>query len=436
MDKALKSEIEGVEEIESCFIAPSEDTPRQGLWLSPLDIVLANRGHTPNVYFYRRDVVAASTNTDFFEVGRIKEAMAKALVAFYPLAGRLHVDGSSRPKIECNAEGALFVVARSELTVDDFSDLKPSPELRRLFVPRIEPASIVLGIQVTFLSCGGVALGTVLHHAAIDALSACHFLQTWSSFSRDGEAAVVDLPCHDRTLLRARSPPVVHPDVHSMFSLKLNLCEPLGPISTKIFTISVHQLAALKRICGGMSTFCAVSALVWQCMCVARQLPLDAETCVTFPVNIRRRVTPPLPDRYFGNALVIMKVASMVRDVVLGTLAASAAQIKSTLGRLDGEMLQSVIDYNEIAGMSNKPAKGNLPDTELRMIGWLGMPVYDVDFGWGKPEVMSRAESVRSGFVYMMDGTDNDGGGVRVLMCMEARKMEEFERLFYAKFVQ
>uniref|UniRef100_I1QLB6 Uncharacterized protein n=1 Tax=Oryza glaberrima TaxID=4538 RepID=I1QLB6_ORYGL len=255
MDKALKSEIEGVEEIESCFIAPSEDTPRQGLWLSPLDIVLANRGHTPNVYFYRRDVVAASTNTDFFEVGRIKEAMAKALVAFYPLAGRLH-------------------------------------------------------------------------------------------------------------------------------------------------------------------------------------LPLDAETCVTFPVNIRRRVTPPLPDRYFGNALVIMKVASMVRDVVLGTLAASAAQIKSTLGRLDGEMLQSVIDYNEIAGMSNKPAKGNLPDTELRMIGWLGMPVYDVDFGWGKPEVMSRAESVRSGFVYMMDGTDNDGGGVRVLMCMEARKMEEFERLFYAKFVQ
>nr|BAD08987.1 hypothetical protein [Oryza sativa Japonica Group]BAD09719.1 hypothetical protein [Oryza sativa Japonica Group] len=111
MDKALKSEIEGVEEIESCFIAPSEDTPRQGLWLSPLDIVLANRGHTPNVYFYRRDVVAASGNTDFFEVGRIKEAMARALVAFYPLAGRLHVDGGSRPKIECNAEGALFVVA-------------------------------------------------------------------------------------------------------------------------------------------------------------------------------------------------------------------------------------------------------------------------------------------------------------------------------------
>ncbi|KAF0917268.1 hypothetical protein E2562_017447 [Oryza meyeriana var. granulata] len=388
-----------VKEMESCFVAPSEGTPRQGLWLSPLDIILANRGHTPTVYFYRRDAAAASIATDFFDVGRLKKAMAKALVAFYPLAGRLCVDGDGRPEIDCNAEGALFVVARSELTVDTFSDFKPSPELRRLFVPRIEPASIVLGIQ---------------------SLDWC-----------DGDAAVVELPCHDRTLLRVHSPPVIHPDTHSMFSLKLNLCEPLDPISTKIFPISEDQLATLKRICGGTSTFCAVSALLWQC--VARRLPLDAETCVTFPVNIRHRVRPPLPDRYFSNALVIMKAASTVKDIVLGTLAATAAHIKTTLGRLNGEMLQSVIDYNEMAGMSNQPAKGNLPDTELRMIGWLGMPVYDADFGWGKPQVMSHAESVRGGFVYMMNGTDNSGGGVRVLMCMEAVKIE-CERLLYAKF--
>lgn len=152
MDKALKSEIEGVEEIESCFIAPSEDTPRQGLWLSPLDIVMVSRGHTPTVYFYQRDT--ATVAADYFEVGRLKEAMAKALVAFYPLAGRLSVDGDGRPEIDCNAEGALFVVAQSKLTVDAFSDLKPSPELRRLFAPRIEPASIMLGVQVSiYLVC-------------------------------------------------------------------------------------------------------------------------------------------------------------------------------------------------------------------------------------------------------------------------------------------
>ncbi|XP_040378591.1 putrescine hydroxycinnamoyltransferase 1-like [Oryza brachyantha] len=433
-----------VEEVESCYVAPSEETPRQPLWLSPLDVLLANRGHTPTVYLYQRDAAAAVAGGGFFEVGRLKKAMAKALVAFYPLAGRLRrCAGGGRPEIDCNAEGALFVVARSsELTVDAFSDLKPSPELRRLFVPRIEPASIVLGVQVTFLSCGGVALGTVLHHSAIDALSAFHFFLTWSSYCRYGDAAAVDLPCHERTLLRARSPPVVHPDAHAMFSLKLNLRdEPTRPVSTKIFDISEGQLAALRQTCGGTSTFCAVSALVWQCACVARRLPLSAETRLTFPVNIRRRVRPPLPDRYFGNALVVVSAASTVEDVVSGTLAATAALVRATLRRADDEMLRSAIDHGEmmVGGRStwNPPAaRGNLPDTELRVTSWLGMPVYDADFGWGKPLVMSRAESVRGGFVYVMDGAGGDasGGGVRVLMCMEAVKMEEFKRLIYARF--
>uniref|UniRef100_J3L016 Uncharacterized protein n=1 Tax=Oryza brachyantha TaxID=4533 RepID=J3L016_ORYBR len=374
--------------------------------------------------------------------------MAKALVAFYPLAGRLRrCAGGGRPEIDCNADGALFVVARSELTVDAFTDLKPSPELRRLFVPRIEPASILLGVQVTFLSCGGVALGTVLHHAAIDAVSAFHFFQTWSSYCRYGEAAAVELPCHDRTLLRARSPPVVHPDAHAMFSVKLinPRDEPTSPVSTKIFAISEGQLAALRQTCGGgtgTSTFCALSALIWQCACVARRLPLSAETRVTFPVNIRRRVRPPLPDRYFGSAIVIMSTAATVRDVVSGTLAATAALVSATLRRADDDTLRLAIDYSEMVGMSSPSngaaARGSLPDTEMRINSWMGMPVYDTDFGWGKPLVMSRAE-LRGGFAYIMDGAGGNaggGGGVRVLVCMEEVNIVEFERLIYARVGQ
>ncbi|XBH64809.1 hypothetical protein VPH35_118504 [Triticum aestivum] len=110
----------------------------------------------------------------------------------------------------------------------DFSARQPSPELTRLFVPR-DIDDVMLAVQVTFFKCGGVALGTALHHVAIDALSAFHFFQTWSAFSRDGAgdgagavAAALELPCHDRTLLRARSPPrVVNPDSLSVFlSLK------------------------------------------------------------------------------------------------------------------------------------------------------------------------------------------------------------------------
>ena len=52
-------------------------------------------------------------------------------------------------EISCNGEGALFVVAQADdLTADDVKKFKPSPELRRLFVPLVEPSSIMLAVQV------------------------------------------------------------------------------------------------------------------------------------------------------------------------------------------------------------------------------------------------------------------------------------------------
>lgn len=147
-----KHDDDEVQKIESCFVQPSKMLPRQALWLSPLDIIKASRGHTPLVHFYQHGDDAAA---DFFDVGGLKKAMAKALVAFYPFAGRLTTDADGRPSIDCNNEGVLFVVARSEqLTVDAFSNLKSLPELRRLFIPCIEPPSTVLAIQVGWWQFG------------------------------------------------------------------------------------------------------------------------------------------------------------------------------------------------------------------------------------------------------------------------------------------
>lgn len=97
--------------------------------------------------------------------------------------------------------------------------------------------------------------------------------------------------------------------------------------------------------------------------------------------------------------------------------------------------MRSAIDYLELAGMDSRPMRGSMPETELRITSWLGMPAYDADFGSGNPRVMTRAESVRGGVVYLMDDGPRDqrgAGAVRVLMCMEAANIKEFERLLYA----
>ncbi|EAZ41855.1 hypothetical protein OsJ_26400 [Oryza sativa Japonica Group] len=450
-----KHDDDEVQKIESCFVQPSKMLPRQALWLSPLDIIKASRGHTPLVHFYQHGDDAAA---DFFDVGGLKKAMAKALVAFYPFAGRLTTDADGRPSIDCNNEGVLFVVARSEqLTVDAFSNLKSLPELRRLFIPCIEPPSTVLAIQVTFLRCGGLALGSAVHHSAVDGHSMFHFLQAWSYLCREGDdaaEAVMDPPCHNRALLQPRSPPVVHPDALAMFSPKTNLHErpPGRPVSTKIFAISDDEVAALKAMCGGASTFTAVSALVWRCACAPKAAPAGRPVEAQLPGENPSPLATNLPDRYFGNAIVTAFVATAVRNIVASgsssatetttaSLAKVAARISGVMRRLaadNKELLRSAVDYHEMAATATsrwrRPDRGSLPETELRVISWLHLPLYDMDFGWGFPRMMSRAESVRGGFVHVMSGRPADGGGVRVLACLEAENMDEFERLLSAKF--
>ncbi|KAJ1274624.1 hypothetical protein BS78_05G075600 [Paspalum vaginatum] len=426
-----------VQVVDAFLVAPSEATPRRGLWLSPLDLDCVQNGYTPTVYFYRRRP-GHDAAADFFDLARLKAAMAKALVHFYPLAGRLGVDKDGRIEICCNGEGALFVVARSdELAVDDFVDVKTSSELKRLFVPCVEPPSMMMAIQVTFLKCGGVALGTALHHAAIDGLSAFHFFQAWSAFSRDGANASVDLPFHDRTLLRPRSPPVVDPAAASVFCSKLDFSGSPEPTATEVFTVSRQQVASLKRLCGGASSFATLSALVWQCACAARRLPPDAQARVSFPANVRRSTSPPLPDRYFGNAFINLVATAAAWELAAEDLASVAGRIRGVIKRMDDEVVRSAIDYIELADVDGRPPSGILPETELRVISWLGMPLYDADFGWGKPSVFTRAEWVRGGYVYLMnDGppvVDGGSGDVLVVVSMEAANMKAFEQLLYAK---
>jgi shikimate O-hydroxycinnamoyltransferase len=96
---------------------------------------------------------------------------------------------------------------------------------------------------------------------------------------------------------------------------------------------------------------------------------------------------------------------------------------------MDDELVRSAIDYTEMAGSLPALHADNMPVTDLSVVSWLGMPVYDADFGWGKPLVMHRAVQLRAGVVYLMD---DDGGSVRILMSMEPQILNDLEHLLYA----
>ncbi|KAL6655560.1 hypothetical protein ACP70R_006386 [Stipagrostis hirtigluma subsp. patula] len=440
-----------VEVVKSELVAPCEPTPRRALWLSNLDLAARN-GYTPTVYFFRRPSDGGDRpDPGFFSADALRAALARALVPFYPFAGRLGADSDGRAEIDCNAEGALFVVARSAAALDDFEkSFAPSTAMRDLFVPPYEdsagPGAPLLMLQVTFFRCGGVALGTAMHHFVIDGRSAFHFIRTWASIAR-GEVGAAVLLSLDRTPLRARLVPNVLFDHTREYGGRI-AGAPAAAASpsaggkpadyaSAILRVTSEQVAALRaRADDGagvatpprVSAFRALVAHVWRCACAARALPPDAESRLYTMVDMRGRLSPPLPDAYFGNAVARTSASAMVGDLLGGTLGLAARRVRAATGHGD-EYARSLVDYLEAADMGALP-RGGLPGTDLRVISWLGMPSYDADFGWGEPALLAPALMYYPGFVYLLS-CPGKGGGVAVAVALEPERMGRFKELFF-----
>lgn len=147
----MEEELVAVEITESCMVTPNEETPNHRLWLSKFDL-LAPKTHASAIYLYKSN----GQDPNFFRVDTLKQALSKALVIFYPLAGRLTVDDNGRPEVHCNGEGVFFSVARANCTMDEFGDFRPSPVLRRLLMPIVDNkdtqrSCILMLFQVPFL---------------------------------------------------------------------------------------------------------------------------------------------------------------------------------------------------------------------------------------------------------------------------------------------
>ncbi|KMS94782.1 hypothetical protein BVRB_015330, partial [Beta vulgaris subsp. vulgaris] len=108
------------------LIRPAEPTPYEFKELSDIDDQESLRYQIPFIQFYRNE----STH---MHMGRrdpvrvLKEAVAKALVPYYPLAGRLREKSGRKLEVECNGEGIIFIEADADVTLEDFGDIIQPP---------------------------------------------------------------------------------------------------------------------------------------------------------------------------------------------------------------------------------------------------------------------------------------------------------------------
>ncbi|KAM6586062.1 hypothetical protein CsatB_013064 [Cannabis sativa] len=433
-----------IEVKESTMVKPATETPQRILWNSNLDLVIPSI-HTPSVYFYRPTGAA-----NFFDAGVMKQALSKALVPFYPMAGRLRRDDDGRIEIDCNADGVLFVEAESNFVIDDFGDFAPTPELRRLIPPVDYSGGIasypLLVLQVTYFRCGGVSLGVGMQHHAADGFSGLHFVNTWSDMARGLDLTIP--PFIDRTLLRARDPPKAtfdHIEYKPPPAMKTTTATN-SPQSTPentthavgMYKLTKEQVAMLKGKSKedgntvNYSSYEMLSGHVWRCVCKARGLPDDQDTKLYIATDGRSRLQPPLPPGYFGNVIFTSTPLAVAGDLMSKPTWYAASRIHDALVRMDNEYLRSALDFLEVQPNLSALVRGahTFKCPNLGITSWVRLPIHDADFGWGRPIFMGPGGIFCEGLAFTLPSPTNDGS-LSIAIGLQPDHLKAFEKLLY-----
>ncbi|KAL5972364.1 hypothetical protein ACLOJK_041618 [Asimina triloba] len=433
------------------LVKPASDTPKRGIWVSNLDLIV------PRVHIFVLHFYASCGSSNFFDFKVLEEALSKALVPFYPAAGRLKRAADGRIEINCNGEGAMLVEASTSCVLDDLGDFAPSAELAQL-IPHVDYSQDIssypiLVAQVTYFECGGVSIGVGIHHTVVDGISAAHFTDCWSKIAR-GRLDHSDIPTFvDRSLLKARDPPtplfnhVEYQDPPVMKAPPEPHQSKTTPVVAKL-TISPEHLNLLKKsksISNGNgvghheengrhkhSSFEIVAAHVWRCLCKARNLAQDQLTKMYIPTNGRDRLCPPLPPGYFGNVTYTASPVAAVRDVVSGSNTFAVSTIHDALARMDDEYLRSALDYLELqpdlTQIIRRADTFKCPNAGF--VSWAKLPLYDADFGWGKPTYVGPVKVLFEGQAYVLP-RHPDEGGLFLIISLQQQHMESFKKCFY-----
>ncbi|XP_058114025.1 shikimate O-hydroxycinnamoyltransferase-like [Magnolia sinica] len=424
---------------ESTMVRPAQDTPQIGLWNSNVDLVVP-RMHTPSVYFYR-----PNGSSNFFDPHVLKEALSKALVPFYPMAGRLRRDEDGRIEINCNGAGVLLVEADTGSVIDDFGDFAPTMELKQLiptvtYTEDISSYSLLV-LQVTYFKCGGVSLGVGMQHHAADGFAGLHFINHWSDVARGLDLTIP--PFIDRTLLRARDPPTPifhHIEYQPAPSMKTPPAsdKPQSDTSVAIFKITRDQLNILKSKSKdahntvGYSSYEMLAGHVWRCACKARDLPDDQDTKMYIATDGRARLRPALPPGYFGNVIFTATPIAVAGDLMSGPPTYAAGRIHDALVVMDNDYLRSALDYLELQPDLTALVRGahTFRCPNLGITSWARLPIHDADFGWGRPIFMGPGGIAYEGLAFVLPSPTNDGS-LSLAISLQAEHMVRFEKYLY-----
>jgi len=394
---------------------------------SSLDAVV---GRVPvlTVYLYEKSRLTSC----FMDIKILKDSLSRLLVYYFPFAGRgLDCPCCRMVSFSCTDEGIDFEVCKSELTIASIREKsKTKSHYEAAFVPPelVNVNGMAMAIKVTYLACGGCAIGVTIHHCFVDGDGFFYFMNCWAAMAR-GAPFVPPMFDRSRFIGDAKNAPdhfpgFIPPFIHTDCVIK--------PFTMHL---SASQLDQLKKKVGTppdgkwLSTNDIISAKLWRTLVRAQNLAPEAESRFSIPTNGRERFRPPLPPSFCGNVVLTAVVTAQVKELLNESLVETAARIRQAINLITAEYYQTAMDF--LAKIPDKQGISLAVNTKSHIVftTWHKFPMYDCDFGWGRPVYVGPpCFKDTAGFFIGMNNPAQDGG-MDLVACVnpEDRRMLEHD---------
>ncbi|XP_062110563.1 stemmadenine O-acetyltransferase-like [Humulus lupulus] len=429
------------------IIKPSCPTPDhfRHYQLSLLDH-LSPQAYNPFVLFYELDDDDNDDHQDHESVineisNKIKNSLSEVLTLFYPLAGRVKNDRF----IDCTDEGVPYTVAQVKSPCHLSQAIKdPLLSEHCNFLPfgMNELNEFALGVQLNVFERGGIAIGLCISHMIADALSCTTFIKTWAAIAR-GEANHIPHPNFvSAKLFPALDGPKFDPNnvISSNVISKRFVFE--GPtieaIRSKYEKKTSLEMEGERR----PTRVEALSAFIWSRFVAATSCDNDehyAKTekayAIIHTVNVRPKLDPPLPQHSFGNlyrySYAIFSstiLSSTEKDDDCGYEAMK--QIKAGFKTMDMDYLRKVQEGEEVKlkhfmEYSEELLKKGGELVSFGFTSFCRFPIYDADFGWGKPTWVSLTSWGYENLAAFVD--TKTGNGIEAYVFLKEENMAKLE---------
>ncbi|PIN26397.1 Vinorine synthase [Handroanthus impetiginosus] len=376
----------------------------------------------PLVYFYPSD-----NNLSISEKSNhLKKSLSETLSRFYPLAGRLVGD----LYVDCNDDGVPYFEAEANCNLSQIITNPNPKDMNNLLPYRLDDVqNIAMAVQITCFQCNGIAVGLVISHKIADALSFFLFANTWAAVARNGNAGKVPSP-------KFEAAAIFPPRDVAGFKPSTGIVRKDDELVAKIFTFSAAKIEDLRQRYSREfpqrrpSRVEALSAFIWTRFVSATELQPDPNKIhtVLHAVNLRTRLDPPLSEYHFGNISRLAIAVPAVKDgqVIDGgyeLLQKVREAIRAVNGDYVARLKEGDKHLNFVKERMAQANKGEL--VTFNFTSLCRFPLYEADFGWGKPVWVGSTGLMYKNLVTFIDTARGDG--IEAWINLKKEDMEKFE---------